>query len=56
MTRLRTLLRSIRSSASDLIVLAGLALIALGLGLYSAPLAPIVLGIALIAAVRFGSR
>ena len=40
----------------DMLVLTGLCLIAIGAGWYSLGLAPIILGLGLIAAVRYGSR
>ncbi len=40
----------------DVLAVVGVVLIAVGLGLYSAPLAPIVLGLGLIATVRFGGH
>lgn len=49
MTRLRAL-------APDLVVFAGLCLVAAGVGWFALGLAPIVLGVGLIVAVRYGSR
>lgn len=46
----------LRALAPDLAVLVGLALVAIGLGWYSLGLAPIILGLGLIAAVRYGGR
>ena len=40
----------------DVLAVGGAVLVALGLGLYSPPLAPIVLGLGLIATARFGSH
>lgn len=56
MTYLRRAATLVRASAFDALALGGLALLAYGLGLYSPPLAPIVLGLGLLAAVRFGTR
>jgi hypothetical protein len=47
---------TLRAILPDLIVLAGLCLIAAGVGWFALGLAPIVLGVGLIVAVRYGSR
>jgi hypothetical protein len=52
----KTVTTRTRSWASDLVVLAGLGLLAFGLGQYSPPLAPIVIGLGLIVTVGFGSH
>jgi hypothetical protein len=45
-----------RRFGGDLLVLAGLVLVAYGAGQFAAPLGPIVLGLGLILAVRLGAR
>ena len=47
---------TLRRVMPDLIVIAGLCLIAAGVGWFALGLAPIVLGVGLIVAVRYGSR
>lgn len=47
---------ALRRAIPDLIVFAGLCLIAAGVGWFALGLAPIVLGVGLIVAVRYGSR
>jgi len=47
---------TLRRLAPDLVVLAGLCLVAAGVGWFALGLAPIVLGVGLIVAVRYGSR
>lgn len=56
MTALRRVTSVARRYILDAIALAGLGLLAYGLGQYSSPLLPIVLGLGLLASVRFGSR
>lgn len=53
MNRLR---RAASDAAPDVLVLAGLGLVAYGAFLLSPPFGPIVLGLGLIAAVRLGTR
>ena len=50
------LLFAARRFGGDLLVVAGLCLVAFGAGQYAAPLGPIVLGLGLILAVRLGAR
>lgn len=47
---------TLRGMLPDLIVFSGLCLVAIGAGWFAAGLAPIVLGVGLIVAVRYGSR
>jgi hypothetical protein len=49
-------MNALRRAMPDLVVLAGLCLIAAGVGWFALGLAPIVLGVGLIVAVRYGSR
>lgn len=45
-----------REYALDVMTVAGVILVAVGLGMYSPPLLPIVLGIGLVGTVRLGGR
>jgi hypothetical protein len=49
-------MKRLRDSAEDIATVAGFALVAFGLGLYSPPLLPIALGVGLLLAIRLGSR
>lgn len=53
LTRVKT---RARDYALDAASIAGVVLVAVGLGMYSPPLTPIVLGLGLLATVRLGSR
>lgn len=46
----------VREYALDVMTVAGLVLVAAGLGMYSPPLTPIVLGLGLLITVRLGGR
>lgn len=56
MTAVRRAAAWARLYVLDAAAVAGVVLVAIGLGQYSAPLLPIVLGLGLLATVRFGGR